>query len=316
MKHLIDPTVDCVFKAILGAKGNEYLLIHFLNGLLKLKQPINSVTIENPYNDKKQLDAKLSVVDIMAKDDLGNVYQIELQLTSPKYLTSRMSFNLTQLHSRQLIQGEEYDQVPRTFTIWLCTQDVPFQSSEANENDHDFRFVMYDPKRATLLNEDFEIHVILLNRWQKPQQLSPMDQWIYFFTQAKNWSRLPRELQVEHIRRAMKVLEQFSEQKESYYQYLERFNLRAKELSTEAEYRQIQQNHDQIQQDYQQIQQDYNQVQQDFSQAKNTVVQLESKLEQNKLDSAKKLIALNVLSNEQIAKATELTIEQIKQLKV
>lgn len=62
IRYFIDPTVDCVFKAILGAKGNEYLLIHFLNGLLKLEHPITSVTIENPYNDKKQLDAKLSVV--------------------------------------------------------------------------------------------------------------------------------------------------------------------------------------------------------------------------------------------------------------
>ena len=102
MLHHIDPTVDCVFKAIFGTKGNEYLLIHFLNGLLQLDHPISSLTIENPYNDKQQLDAKLSVVDIMARDQCGHVYQIELQLTSPKHLSSRMSFNLTQLHSRQL----------------------------------------------------------------------------------------------------------------------------------------------------------------------------------------------------------------------
>jgi len=33
MRHPIDPKVDCVFKALLGAESNRDLLIHFLNGL-------------------------------------------------------------------------------------------------------------------------------------------------------------------------------------------------------------------------------------------------------------------------------------------
>ncbi len=37
MHHLIDATIDCVFKAILGAIGNEHILVSFLNCLL---QPI------------------------------------------------------------------------------------------------------------------------------------------------------------------------------------------------------------------------------------------------------------------------------------
>ena len=272
----------------------------------------------------------------MARDESDNVYQIELQLTSPKHLSSRMGFNMTQLHSRQVTQGEQYSNARRTFTIWLCTQDVQFQYSEAGENDYDFRFVMYDPRRKTLLNEDFEIHVLLLNRWQKPEQLSPIDEWIYFFTEAKNWSTLPEELRAKHMRAAMKVLEQFSEQKESYYQYLERFNIRAKELSTEAEYRQIQQDYTQSQEDLEQTKGDLEQTQEhlhqttgDLKQAKedlkkakletnqvqSTVNQLESQLKQNQLNTAKNLIALNTLSNQQIAEATGLTVENIKALK-
>jgi hypothetical protein len=34
MKHLIDPTIDCVFNAILGMEGNEEVLVHFLNCIL------------------------------------------------------------------------------------------------------------------------------------------------------------------------------------------------------------------------------------------------------------------------------------------
>ena len=64
MKHKIDPKVDCVFKAILGAEENRNLLIHFLNAILhdELPSPISYVDILNPYNDKEFLNDKLSIL--------------------------------------------------------------------------------------------------------------------------------------------------------------------------------------------------------------------------------------------------------------
>lgn len=310
MKHLIDPTVDCVFKAILGAQENEFLLVHFLNSVVKLKCPITSVKIQNPYNEKQQLDAKLSVVDIMAKDQSGHVYQIELQLTSPNHLTSRMSFNLSQIHGRQLVEGENYDEVGRTICIWLCTQDVRFQQSKAGPDDYDFRFVMYDPVRETLLNEDFELHVIQMNRWRKPANLQGLDEWLYFFTDAKNWSKLPKELQTEHMKRAMAVLEKFSEQKESYYQYLERMNVRTKEMMIEAESKALNDENAALTADNQALN-DENAALKDETQ------QLSAQIENyqlKQLDNAKKLIELNTLSVEQIAEMTQLSIEDIQAL--
>ena len=34
MHHPIDPKIDCVFKALLGAESNRDLPIHFLNAIL------------------------------------------------------------------------------------------------------------------------------------------------------------------------------------------------------------------------------------------------------------------------------------------
>ena len=47
MRHPIDPKVDCVFKALLGAESNRDLLIHFLNAILgaELPRPITAVEI-------------------------------------------------------------------------------------------------------------------------------------------------------------------------------------------------------------------------------------------------------------------------------
>ena len=50
MRHPIDPKVDCVFKALLGAESNRDLLIHFLNAVLgaDLPRAITAVEILQP----------------------------------------------------------------------------------------------------------------------------------------------------------------------------------------------------------------------------------------------------------------------------
>ena len=47
MRHRIDPKIDCVFKALLGAEANRRLLIHFLNAILgaDLPSPVTAVAI-------------------------------------------------------------------------------------------------------------------------------------------------------------------------------------------------------------------------------------------------------------------------------
>jgi len=70
MQHAIDPKIDCVFKALLGAEENRNLLVHFLNAFLgqELSEPLVSVEILNPYNAQEYLTDKLSIVDVKARD--------------------------------------------------------------------------------------------------------------------------------------------------------------------------------------------------------------------------------------------------------
>ncbi|MBF0223959.1 MAG: PD-(D/E)XK nuclease family transposase, partial [Desulfobacterales bacterium] len=60
MKYHIDPTVDCVFKRLLGSEENKNLLIHFLNAVIKppANKKITHVDILNPYNDKDFISDK------------------------------------------------------------------------------------------------------------------------------------------------------------------------------------------------------------------------------------------------------------------
>lgn len=99
MKHAIDPTVDCVFKALLGSPQNQNLLVHFINATLsgELVDPVTSVDILNPYNEKAFMDDKLSIVDVKASDDRKRIYQLEIQLVSYTHLPSRMLYSWADL---------------------------------------------------------------------------------------------------------------------------------------------------------------------------------------------------------------------------
>lgn len=76
MKHRIDPKIDCVFKALLGADENRNLLVHSLNAdlLKELKAPVVDVDILNHYSEREFLIDKLSIVDVKARDKEGRLF--------------------------------------------------------------------------------------------------------------------------------------------------------------------------------------------------------------------------------------------------
>ncbi|MFT4927652.1 MAG: putative transposase/invertase (TIGR01784 family) [Phenylobacterium sp.] len=223
MKHLINPTIDCVFKAILGATENTRLLIHFLNGILSPPIPITDVTITNPYNEKKFLTDKLTIVDIKAKDALGTVYQIEVQLSTPGYLRNRMAYTWSDIYQQQLSSGQLYPALKPVISIWLLTENV-FTDSEAFHH----HFQLFDQLNQQLLTDHCSIHVLELKKWQQPAdvgiKLAAADEWLYFFKEAEHWDKLPGNLNSPEMRKAMEILEQFSEREEAYHLYQARQN--------------------------------------------------------------------------------------------
>ncbi len=231
MKYLIDPTIDCVFKAILGMEGNEGLLIHFLNCILMPVSPIVNVTIINPYNDKKFLDDKLSIVDIKAIDEAGIKYQIEVQVTTPKSLSKRMLYTWSDIYQTQIKEGTNYSQLQPVISIWLLTH------SFFNDTKPHHHFQVWDKGNDLLLTDNCSIHVFELEKWDQPDTLQASDFWLYFFKEGKNWKALPDILsKVPELRLAMKTLEQFSEQEAEYHLYQSRQDAIRVQLTQEADF--------------------------------------------------------------------------------
>ena len=234
MKHQIDPKVDCVFKALLGAEENRNLLIHFLNAVLgeELEAPIVSAVIVNPYNEKEFLSDKLSVVDVKARDEQGRLYQIEVQLSNFEALRARIAYGWADLYSGQLRSGQEYRELRPTYAIWLLRNPLLHQETQAI---HDFR--LRDRQGRLLLNCG-GIWVLELSKMTLDRVVTEQQRWLKFFRegeQLNDAAPLPEWMNTDEMRQAMNTLRQFSEKERNYHLYQARQNYLRQQITIQKE---------------------------------------------------------------------------------
>ena len=217
MKHPIDPKVDCVFKALLGAEENRNLLLHFLNTFLagELVEPLVSVHIDNPYNEKESLTDKLSVVDVKAKDNHGRLYQIEVQLNHFTYLPSRIVYTWADIYRQQLKSGQDYSELKPTYAIWLLAENV------IAENDQYVNHYKLRNEQGQVLGQHGGIWLLELKKFHTNVIENDEQRWLKFFQDGEqlNDEALPNWMSTQEMKQAMSTLHAFSEREHQYNQY-------------------------------------------------------------------------------------------------
>jgi predicted transposase/invertase (TIGR01784 family) len=233
MKHAIDPKIDCVFKAILGAENNSNLLIHFINAILDndLAAPITQVEILNPYNDKEFLNNKLSIVDVKARDNEGHLYQIEIQLSSYAHLPARILYTWADIYSKQLQKGQPFDLLRPTYSIWLLAKNLL-----KGDSDYIHSFKIRDNK-GRCLSPNCGIWLLELEKFNAQQIENEQQRWLNFFKTGEqlNDQGLPDWMTTNEMRQAMTTLRQFSEKERDYHAYQARQNYLREQGTIEKE---------------------------------------------------------------------------------
>jgi predicted transposase/invertase (TIGR01784 family) len=229
MTHKINPTVDCVFKAILGTENNQNLLIHFLNAILELKNGsmITDVTIKNPYNEREFNTDKLTIVDIKAIDENGKTYQIEIQLVIHAALAARILYTWSSIYHSQIQQGDDFNKLKPVISIWILNGNMFNEVEECH-----LPFWLYNPKHKLVMTDQLAIHVLQLPKWPTTDMIqNEKERWIYLFKEGKNVDidNPPEFLDTKEMKQVMKVLHRFSENEPDYLLYQSRLDAEQKE---------------------------------------------------------------------------------------
>jgi predicted transposase/invertase (TIGR01784 family) len=254
MKHRIDPKVDCVFKALLGAEPNRNLLTHFLNAILaaELTAPIIGVSILNPYNDQEFVDDKLSIVDVKAEDQQGQIYQIEIQLASHRHLPARILYTWADLYSQQLSSGEDYGELRPTYAIWLLAENL-IKGDADYARDYQLR-----DQRGRALIAHGGLWLLELQKYTGEPIETEQQRWLKFFKEGEQLDdgQLPDWMNTDEMRQAMNTLRQFSEKERDYHAYQARQNFLREQRAIQKEREEIQKEREEIQKELEQERQE------------------------------------------------------------
>jgi predicted transposase/invertase (TIGR01784 family) len=111
----VNPKIDLVFKKLFGSEENTDILLSLINAILPDNQQITKVIIKNPYNVSDYADGKLSILDIKAEDEYGNLYDIEMQLKGTRFYGKRTLYYWAKMFGSQMdyLQKDEQENEKR-----------------------------------------------------------------------------------------------------------------------------------------------------------------------------------------------------------
>jgi len=179
----IDPRVDYAFKLLLGSPEHPAITLHFLNAILGPEIHIIDVEILNPILGKEDDMDKLSILDVLARDSSGRLYDIEMQTSLPAGLSQRLIYYTASMYLGQIGEGDDYTLLRPAISICVLDAVMFGQSSQIHS---DFRLRSRDG--ALNLTDGLQIHLLELPKYTVPSDnrviTDPVEAWLYFFRQA------------------------------------------------------------------------------------------------------------------------------------
>jgi predicted transposase/invertase (TIGR01784 family) len=226
----VSPKVDVAFKKLFGVEENKDLLISLINSIVSQEDQVSEVTILNPYNSKRFVRDKLSILDIKAKGvDNDKLFNIEIQISDEADYDKRALYYWAKLYTDQLKSAEDYSSLSKAIGIHILNF-----TSIVGTNDYHSIFKIIEEKSKLHFFQDLELHTIELNKFSKNQETlaelagkvkTALDRWVAFLSrnellQANN---LPKELDDLNIKKAINVIDEMSftdEEREAYENHL------------------------------------------------------------------------------------------------
>jgi predicted transposase/invertase (TIGR01784 family) len=205
MPSLLDPKNDFVFKRLFA--GAPHLLADLINAVRSAEAPVEVVEVLNPRIDPAELTGKFIVLDVLARDDTGWLFNIEMQVRRHADWPLRSAYYLARTLANQLKGGEEYGELKPVIGIHLMDFEL-FAQEQAH-----WCFELRDRHHsAVVLTSSLQLHLIELpkaDRLRQGAQPAALADWIAYF---EHWQEdtIMNAITHEPIRQAMQQLHELS----------------------------------------------------------------------------------------------------------
>jgi len=180
---------DWAMKKILREKANFVILEGFLTELLKFDVKIEEV-LESEANQETEND-KFNRVDLLAKNENGELILIEVQHSSELDYFHRMVYGSSKLISEYISKGKDYSQIKKVYSVNIVYFDLGQGDDYIYYGKTDFLGIhqkdilqlSHNQKNRFGDKEVFQIfpeyYILKVNQFDDIAKNS-LDEWIYF----------------------------------------------------------------------------------------------------------------------------------------
>jgi predicted transposase/invertase (TIGR01784 family) len=175
---LLDPKNDYVFKRLFTLEPT--ILIDLINVVRYDAARICQIEILNPHITAEELDGKFIILDLLAADEHGSRYNIEMQVRKVAEWSARSSYYLARTLSQQIANGDEYRELKPAVGIHLLN----FNLFTEEPGQAVWYFQMRDRTRPEItLGDELQLHLIELPKADRLSQIQSQElrAWISFF---------------------------------------------------------------------------------------------------------------------------------------
>ena len=180
---------DWAMKRLLRDKANFGVLEGFLTTLLNEEIKINKL-LESESNQEDEFD-KQNRVDLLAENDKGELFLIEVQNNSEYAYFQRMLFGTSKLVTEYINRGTGYGLIRKIYSINIVYfnlgngTDVVYHGKTEFRGIHNGELLNLSPFQKQKFNVDAvsdlypEYYILKVNDFNKWSKV-PLEQWIYF----------------------------------------------------------------------------------------------------------------------------------------
>ena len=201
-----DPKNDVAFRKIFGNEAKKVILISFLNSVLNLEGNMKIIHLDflTTFQLPRITGLKTSIIDVKVKDQMGNTYLVEMQLSEVIGFDKRVQYYVSKEYSSQIEKGDDYSvrtgfkPVPTVVLVGILEFDY-FKG-----NNYLTHHLLLNVE--TLENELKDINFTFIELPKFKKELSECktltDKWIYFIKNAKNLEVIPPDVSDEGLKEA------------------------------------------------------------------------------------------------------------------